>query len=436
MENGVRSGIYPFGRRMSISADIPADWVIFTKWTSDDPWSLERVDNIHDPNTLVTMPAGPVTIQAEYTRKSATTYRLDIEHGRPSGDYTAGRVIPVRADDDPELFFDRWIGTGAKFLTRINVPSPQMLMPREPVLIEATYSDTPPTPHELTVIRGRPSGSTVQYSGRVVRIFAHLPPTLDEMFDKWVGQAFPVANVNLPDTRLTMPNEDIFIEATFKPIPEGEFALTIQTEVPESDSQVRSEALVHLTAYRATQAPRPGQWTTIEAPAAPEGLVFAAWTGQTAYVENVTNPRTRLYMPDHDVTVVATYREIEDAQRYQVLYDANQGDNPPEDAQRYPHNAKVTVQGPGAITRDGYAFMSWHDRPNRDEARLDDRDYLPGDVFLMPAENKTLYAQWIGENDREQMVRAGCLASCHHTTEEFDGLRMTRAQWDALSAAT
>lgn len=267
-------------------------------------------------------------------------------------------------------------------------------------------------------------------SGRVVRIFAHLPPTLDEMFDKWIGEASPVANVNLPETRLTMPNQDMLIEATFKPIPEGDFALTVRTDVPESDARVRSKALNQLAAYRTTQTPRPGQWAMLQAPAAPEGMVFAAWTGQTAYIDDVTNPKTRMYMPDHDVTVVATYREIEDVQRYQVLYNANQGDNPPEDSGRYPRNARVVVQGPGSLTRDGYAFMAWHDRPNRDEARLDDRDYLPGDVFLMPAENKTLYAQWISRNEREALVRTGCLDSCHHTPEEFDGLRMARAQWE------
>jgi len=434
LENGVRSGMFPFGRKVSISAVIPEDrWYVFTQWTSEDPWNLERLDNIYNPNALLTMPAGPVNLKAEYERRGATKYRLDVEKGRTSGDYSPGQAVSVRADDEAGQFFARWIGDGAPYLTRINTPSAQVFMPRQDIVIEATYTDTRPDPRELTVLNGRPSGTNSYPFGRTVRIFADLPPNLDMMFDKWTGEAYPVANVNLPDTQLTMPNEKILIEATFKPVPVGDFALTVQTEVPEAESRVSAAALHRLAAYRTTQSPRPGHWVTIEAPAAPEGLVFDLWTGQTAAVEDVTSPRTRMYMPDHNVTVVATYREIDGETRYQVTYNANQGDNPPADSGSYLEKETVTVPGPGNMERKGFAFMAWHDRPNREEARLDDRDYLPGDAFAMPAQNKTLYAQWIVEAEREQLVRASCLGSCH-TADEFAGLNLSRAEWEAAVA--
>jgi len=433
LELGERSGMFPFGRRVSISADLPDRWQIFKEWEGD-PWSLDRVDNIYNPNTMITMPAGPITLRAVYERKGSTKYNLQVENGRTSGDHTAGKFIPVSADDVTELFFDRWIGTGAPYLTRVNVPSPQVVMPRQDIVIEATYTDTEPTPRELTVLRGRPSGTNIYPLGRVVRIFAQLPPTLDMMFDKWTGNDYPVANANLPDTRLTMPNEDIEIEATFKLIPEGDFTVTVQTQMPDSASRRSSANMRWLESYRTTAQTRPGEWVSLVAPEAPEGMVFDLWTGQTGYIEDVSSPKTRMYMPDHNVNVVATYKESDSIQRYGVQYDANQGSNPPEDTGRYLEGAEIVAQNPGDMSRADYAFMAWNTSADRTEARIDAREYQPNESFLMPEGGITLFAQWISLEDRAKLVTdetSGCFRSGCHTAEEFQTFNLTREQWEA-----
>jgi len=429
LEKGERSGMFPFGRRVNISADIPTQGQIFKQWTGDT-WSLDRVENIYNPNTIVIMPAGPVTVTAEYYRKDPTRYNLTVESGRPSGDYTAGRLIPVRAEDKPDLFFSKWIGTGAKFLTRVNVPSPQALMPKQDIVIEATYTDTLPESRELELINGRPSGKTTHPAGRAVRIFADLPPTFEQMFDKWEGDVDAVANVNMSETRLTMPDEDIFIEATYKEIPDGEFTVTVQTSLSEEASRVQPAALQRLMSSQAVYKAKPGEWVELEAPAPEQGLVFDVWRGQTATMEDVTMPKTRLYMPDHNVVVVASYRPVNSEEMFAVTYDANQGVNAPVDSRQYLENAAVTVKDPGAMAREDHVFMIWNTSPDRDDARIDASEYRPEDRLAMPAGGLTLYAQWITQTERDDLVNQSCFASCH-TREEFENFKLTREQWEA-----
>jgi hypothetical protein len=54
-----------------------------------------------------------------------------------------------------------------------------------------------------------------------------------------------------------------------------------------------------------------GQQVSITADAAPEGMVFNAWTGDTSYISNVNNATTNVTMPSSGVTVSATYGTVD-----------------------------------------------------------------------------------------------------------------------------
>jgi uncharacterized repeat protein (TIGR02543 family) len=75
---------------------------------------------------------------------------------------------------------------------------------------------------------------------------------------------------------------------------------------------------------------------------------------------------------------------------FTVNYAANGGLNAPVDEAAYLEGAAVTVLGPGDMVRSGHAFTGWNTAANGSGI-----GYSPGDSFAMPAEDVTLYAQWV-----------------------------------------
>src|SRR3989344_2429013 len=79
-----------------------------------------------------------------------------------------------------------------------------------------TPTPNTPTTYTLTVNSGSGSGSYT--AGTVVNVAANAPPT-GQMFDRWTGDTSSVANVNSPNTTVTMPASNVTITATHKDVP-------------------------------------------------------------------------------------------------------------------------------------------------------------------------------------------------------------------------
>src|SRR3989344_194240 len=136
------------------------------------------------------------------TPNTPTTYTLTVNSGSGSGSYTAGTVVNVTANAPPTgQMFDRWTGDTSS-VANVNSPNTTVTMPASNVTITATYRTAPPTTYTLTVNSGSGSGSYT--AGTVVNVAANAPPT-GQMFDRWTGDTSSVANVNSPNTTVTMP---------------------------------------------------------------------------------------------------------------------------------------------------------------------------------------------------------------------------------------
>jgi hypothetical protein len=141
-----------------------------------------------------------------------------------------------------------------------------------------------PLIYALTVNSGSGSGSYA--TGAVVLIVASSAPS-GKTFDKWIGDTAGIANVNAAGTTITMPPANATITATYKDIL---YALTVNSG---SGSGTYVAGVV----------------VPIVADAPPSsGMVFKAWTGDTACVADATAASTTLTMPAANAALTATYR--------------------------------------------------------------------------------------------------------------------------------
>ena len=101
--------------------------------------------------------------------------------------------------------------------------------------------------------------------------------------------------------------------------------------------------------------------------------------------------RVEVRMPSGEwVTAPNLLRVIEDAvAKHEVRYDANGGRNPPADSRRYEAGEVVTVLDRQQMGRPGFRFEGWITKPDASGEFL-----APGETFIMPARDTTLYASW------------------------------------------
>ena len=145
--NGTGSGFYPPNTPdVPVSANPPPPGQQFDLWTGD----IEVVDNIMSPNTTVTIPSMPVTIEATY--KALPTYPLTVNSGTGSGPYTAGTLVTVTANAAPAgQQFAAWTGN-VSFLANSSSPTTTLTMPSQPVTITATYTASQTPPNQVTAL--------------------------------------------------------------------------------------------------------------------------------------------------------------------------------------------------------------------------------------------------------------------------------------------
>jgi uncharacterized repeat protein (TIGR02543 family) len=116
------------------------------------------------------------------------------------------------------------------------------------------------------------------------------------------------------------------------------------------------------------------------------GYTFAHWN--TAPNDSGTS-----YSPTNTFTILAntTLYAIWTVNNYTVTYDGNTntGGTAPA-SQSGDYNTSITLAGAGTLTKNGYIFAGWNTAADGSGT-----EYAAGASFTIPANNVTLYAQWI-----------------------------------------
>ncbi len=282
---GTGSGTYKAGTSVTVMAGLPPDGHMFDKWSGQ----TSTMANINEANTSLIMPAGPITVVAQYARIPIPKYTLRTLSGTGTGEYQAGTIVPLMAATVPAgQMFDCWVGQ-VSTVGNVNYANTTLTMPAADVTVQATYKPIPEPTYDLTVINGLGSGTFT--AGANVIIMANVPPA-GKMFDRWIGQAANIANPLAPNTTVTMPREAIEVKATFRELPQ-EASYTLTLEAGSGGGLYRAGTVV-----------------TIAAGLPATGTVFDRWIGQTGQVTNSAEANTTLIMPPGNITVRATYKPL------------------------------------------------------------------------------------------------------------------------------
>ncbi len=300
VQSGSGDGAYAVGTVISITADSAADGMIFDKWTGQ----TANIANLNLADTTLTMPESDVTVTAAYKEKPVEEFILTVMDGTGDGTYETGTVVSISAEIAPDgMIFDKWTGQAAT-IANTNLANTWLTMPESDVTVTATYRQKPVEKFILNVNSG--TGDGEYNAGRIVSIAA-TPAEEGLMFHRWTGQTANVANVNIPNTTITMPAGNVQVKAVYKADPFAAFALEIRTQTQGNRLRIASKSSVRDGKIESIPA---GRLITLIAPDPPEGYVFDKWTGQTEYITNINLPGTTMYMPDQDVVVIATYRPL------------------------------------------------------------------------------------------------------------------------------
>jgi uncharacterized repeat protein (TIGR02543 family) len=316
----------------------------FNIWMREDGTPVDRIVlTTNNSYTIGDADTGP----AESDRESAEQYTLTVNSGSGDGDYLQGAVVNVSADAPAGgTEFDQWTGDVA-YVANVLSSSTTVTMPAEDIAITASYANI----YALTVTSGSGDGS--YRSGEVVGITADAPGQ-DQVFEKWTGDTQYVANVNSASTTVTMPAAAISVTATYI----TSYTLTVTSG--SGDGSYHAGQVVNITA---------------DAPAA--GKQFQAWTGDVAYVANVNSASTTVTMPASDISVTATYSNV----NYTLTVNSGSGDG------SYIMGAEVAIAADTASV--GYEFDQW----TGNTSYLAD-PYSANTTVTMPAGNVTVTATY------------------------------------------
>ena len=316
VSGGVGGGTFKAGASVTISANAPSETQLFDRWLGDTAY----VANVNDPTTAVTMPSAAIALRASFKAAPATEYALTVSGGAGSGNYVAGDVVTISAGLAPSgQIFDRWSGQTAR-VANVNQATTTITMPTSAVTVTALYKALPPQTFALTVNQGTGDGEYT--SGRIVGIAAD-PAPAGSRFERWVGQTAGVANVNQPNTTLTMPASVVSIAAQYALVEEAEEEPVLRRGRGGRGRSLSDGGWVlrgHKAGARQIEPEfdetpvAPGTVVFIEAPAAPDDFYFDKWIGQTAFLANIHQTSTSVLMPNHDVTVLAQYRSNDGTQ--------------------------------------------------------------------------------------------------------------------------
>ncbi len=173
-------------------------------------------------------------------------YMLTVCLGTGSGYYRKGDKIDIAADDPPEsMVFDAWVSEPQHLVKNIMSPKSEkttVTIPEESLVLAPTYKQKPQL-FRLNVKGG--AGSGKYEAGAVVSLVAFIPD--DMVFESWKIPEPSKSNLKPFDShkaKLSMPGEDIEIEAILKPSPKL-FKITVNGGTGSGEFQVGSNVQIN-----------------------------------------------------------------------------------------------------------------------------------------------------------------------------------------------
>jgi sialate O-acetylesterase len=179
----------------------------------------------------------------------------------------------------------------------------------EPVYVRYCYTNTPAGTNKLYNIAGLPASpfrtdqsfrlDVIAGTGTIdglipgsQTVIAADAPSDGQLFDRWIGAASEIDDLNTATATVTMPNHSLCLLATYRDESAPVYSLTVNGGSGGGTSQSNSVL-------------------NIEADPPSAGRQFDHWAGNTQAVVNVDASRTTLRMPAADITVTAVYRTVE-----------------------------------------------------------------------------------------------------------------------------
>lgn len=219
-----------------------------------------------------------------------------------------------------------------------------------------TIKVTPVTPTEytLTVTKGTGDGDYKQ--GATANITAEAPKKGYE-FDHWSDALKCINDTTKPITTLTMPGQDLTVEALFK----RKF-LDLTVTNGSGGGKCAYDSTVTITAEDSSHH------------------TFSHWSGDTDYVATTTEKQTTVKMPDQNVSVTANYNAIE----YALSVTDGDGDGD------YAAKTQVPVK---AMDSTGFTFSRWSG-----DAVTFKHGGLKIDTLTMPGKITEIKAEYNADN--------------------------------------
>ena len=281
---------YAMGSNVTIKAADPESGKQFRQWTGADGLSFDR----NKAETSFTMPANAVEVTATYD----DLYAVTVSNGSGSGSYVAGASVVIAAGAAPDgQQFKEWTGADELSFTAggKNTASATFTMPAKAVTVTAAFEPIPAVNYAATVHNG--SGSGNYGEGASVTITAGEAPA-GQQFKEWTGAeglAFTSGDKNSATAAFTMPAGTVEVTATYEDIPVVYYTVAVNNG---SGSGRYTE----------------GTGVAITASKPEAGKRFKGWVyeGELSFTSgNQTVSTATFTMPPRDVTITATYADIE-----------------------------------------------------------------------------------------------------------------------------
>jgi len=341
VNSGSGSGSYTYGSNVTITASDAPTGQAFDRWAGDTKY----LANSNSASTTVTMPAGAISLTANYK----IVYTLTVNGGTGGGSYVAGELRNIRANPASNgTAFAWWTGDTTNLLNTISNPTNAARIPAMDITLTATYTNLPGY-YTLAVAGGSGSGSYT--NGQQVAITA---TATSRTFVAWIGNTNALSS-NTVSTTVTMPASNIAVTAIYSNVlltvnsGAGGGTYTNQQQVAIAASNISGKAFFKWTGDTQSVASVTSATTTVTLPAqditltatyntaytltvsngtgsgvytnrtrvpitasnAPSGKAFDGWTGATQYLINVTSATNAVTnMPASNITVAATYRDV------------------------------------------------------------------------------------------------------------------------------
>lgn len=178
--------------------------------------------------------------------------------------------------------------------------------------------------YTLAVANG--SGGGRYTAGSIVKITATEAPE-GKLFSRWTATAGTLADANSPSTTFTMPDKDATVTAEYVSL--KKYSLAVESGSGSGE-------------YYA------GEEITITAGNAPKHFEFDKWTAGAGTLKSAASASTIFVMPEGDVTVTATYKELP---KYALTVENGEGSG------KYYAGDKVTLTAGEAP--EHYEFDCW-----------------------------------------------------------------------------